>query len=144
MSGKRACAEAQALLSLSLDEELSPLERRKLERHVGECPDCLRRSANVEAMTRMLRDLPPEAPSALALPRLTLRRRLARSSIPAAAAVIFASLGLVALQGSVDLGQGNVSPPVQVSSAGLQSPITHSSQPQPQPQYSIAAFVLIP
>ena len=137
-----ACAEALSLLSLSLDEELSPLERHKLERHITECPDCRRRSAGVEAVTRMLRELPPEAPSTLTLPRLP-RRRLARSGFPAAAAIV-ASVGLVALQGSVDVNRGSTSPTVEVSSATWQSPVTHSSQPQPPPQYAAAAIAWIP
>jgi len=139
----QACAEAFSLLSLSLDEELSPLERHKLERHIAECPDCRRRGAGVEALTRMLRELPPEAPSSLTLPRLPGRRRLARSGLPAAAAIV-ASLGLVALQGSVDVNHGSLSPTVEVSSPAWQSPVTHSSQPQPQPQYAAAAIAWIP
>jgi predicted anti-sigma-YlaC factor YlaD len=139
----RACAEALSLLSLSLDEELGPLERHKLERHLAECPDCRRRSAGVEAVTRMLRELSPEAPSTLTLPRLPRRRRLARSGFPAAAAIV-ASLGLVALQGSVDVNRSSTSSTVEVSNATWQSPVTHSSQPQPPPQYAAAAIAWIP
>ena len=58
-----ACADALALLSLSLDQELSPLESRKLERHLHGCPGCSRKGAGIVAITRELRSLPLETPS---------------------------------------------------------------------------------
>jgi anti-sigma factor RsiW len=143
MYGKQACAEALSLLSLSLDEELSPLEGHKLERHLRACPECRRRGAELETITRTLRDLPLETPSLSSLPRLPWRRRVARSGIPVAAAMVAAVLGLVALQGSEDIGPGAVSPTVTVSSAPRFSPVNHSLPPQPRPQY-VTAVVWLP
>ena len=133
-----------ALLSLSLDQELTPLESRKLERHVRECPACARRSTVIEAITRALRGLPLEAPTVSSLPHLPLRRRIARTGFPAAAAMIVASLGLVALQGSVNAGPRDISPAATVSNAVRLSPVTYSLSPQPQQQYASAAVVWLP
>jgi anti-sigma factor RsiW len=144
INGKHACAEALSLLSLSLDEELGPLENYKLERHLRDCPDCKRRGACVEAITRMLRDLPLESPSVSSPPRLPWRRRFVRAGIPVAAAMIAASLGLVALQGSTGMGSGVMTPTVPVSNTTEQSPVTHSLPPQPQPQYASAALIWRP
>ena len=138
MIGKRACADALASLSLSLDLELSPLERRKLDRHLFGCPDCRRIGASIEAITLALRDLPLEAPSVSLLPHLPRRRRIARNSLPAAAAVIVASLGLVALQGSVGASTGDMNPALTVSSTPRLSPVTYAISPQQQP-YAYAA-----
>lgn len=131
------------MLSLSLDEELSPLESHKLERHFRDCPDCRRRGACVEAITRTLRDLPLEVPFVSSQPRLPWRRRVARAGIPVAAAMVAASLGLVTLQGSVDMGSGVVSPTVTVSSTTRFSPVNYSLPPQSQPQY-VSALVWLP
>jgi len=143
MNSKHVCADALGLLSLSLDQELSPLERLKLERHLRDCPDCRRRCAGIEALTRALRALPLDLPSVSALPHLPWRRRIVRTGLPAAA-VIAASFGLVALQGSVDMGSGGVSPTVTVSNVVGLSPVNHSLPPQPQPQYVSAGFVFTP
>jgi predicted anti-sigma-YlaC factor YlaD len=97
----RACEDALALFSLSLDEEPSPLERRKLDRHLLSCAECRRRAAAIDAVTVALRGLPPEVPAGSSVPSTPRRHRIARTGIPAAAAVAMASLGLVALQGSV-------------------------------------------
>ena len=141
--GKNVCADALALLSLSLDQELSSLERRKLDRHVLVCPDCSRKGAGFEAITLTLRSLPPELPSVSLLPHLPWRRRVARNSLPAAAAVIVASLGLVALQGSVSASPGDMSPALTVLSTSELSPITYAIPPQQQP-YAYAAAVQAP
>lgn len=138
MIDKRTCADALASLSLSLDQELSPIERRKLERHLAGCPDCGRKGASVEAITLTLRTLPLEAPSVSVLPHLPRRRRVARSGLPAAAAAIVASLGLVVLQGSAGASSGDVNPALTVSSTPKQLPVTYVRQPQLQP-YANAA-----
>jgi len=133
-----------ALLSRSLDQELGPLELRKLERHLRECPGCRRRGESIEAITHTLRSLPLATPSVPLQPRLPWRRRVARTGFPAAAAVAVASLGLVALQGSVNAGSGSISPAVTVSSAPRLSPVTHSLPPQPEQQSMSAAVVWLP
>ena len=143
MNGKHVCADALSLLSLSLDEELSPLEHLKLERHLRVCPDCRSRADGIDAITRALRGLPLEAPSVSALPHLPWRRRIARTGFPAAA-VLVASFGVVALQGSVDLGSGGMSPAATVPSAVTLSPVNQSLPPQLRPQYQSAGFVFAP
>jgi anti-sigma factor RsiW len=132
MIGNRACADALASLSLSLDQELSALERRKLERHLVGCPGCRLRGASIEAIALALRDLPPEVPSVSLLPHLPWRRRFARKSLPVTMAVIVASLGLVALQGSVGASSGDMNPALTVPSTPKQSPVTYAIPPQPQ------------
>lgn len=144
LTGKYVCADALALLSRSLDEELSALELHKLQRHISDCPACGRRSAVIEAFTRTLRTLPLETPSVSSLPHLPLRRRIARTGFPAAAAMIVASLGLVALQGSVNAGPQSVSPNLTVSNAVSLSPVTYSLSPQLQQQHESAAVVWLP
>jgi len=119
------------------------MERLKLERHLRDCADCRRRTAGIEALTRALRALPLDAPSVSALPHLPWRRRIVRTGLPAAAMIV-ASFGLVALQGSVDMGSGGVSPTVTVSNVVGLSPVNHSLPPQPQPQYASAGFVFTP
>ncbi len=137
MSGDRVCADTLGLLSLSLDQELTPLDRRKLERHLLYCPDCRRKGVSLETITLTLRTLPPEAPSFFLLPHLPWRRRVARNSLPAAAAVIVASLGLVALQGSVGTSYGDTTPALTVSNTPTPSPVTYAISPQQQlPAYT--------
>jgi predicted anti-sigma-YlaC factor YlaD len=138
-----ACAEALSLLSLSLDEELNPLDSHKLERHLRDCPDCRRKGACFEAIASTLRELPLETPSVSSSPRLPRRRRIARAGIPVAAAMIAASLGLVALQGSTDMGSGVVSPTATVSSARPLSPVTHSLPSQERPEF-VSALIVLP
>lgn len=141
--GNHACAEVLSLLSLSLDEELSLLESHKLERHLRECPDCRHKGACFEGITRTLRELPLETPSVSSRPHLPRRRRIARTGIPVAAAMVAASLGLVALQGSADMGSGVVSPTAPVSSARPLSPVTHSLPSQERPEF-VSALIVLP
>ena len=141
MIAKRACADALASLSLSLDQELNSIESCKLERHLLNCPDCRRKGASVEAITLVLRDLPLETPSISVLPHLPWRRRVARNSLPATAAAIVASLGLVALQGSVGASSGDMNPALTVSRTPKQSPVTYVIPPQLQPYANAAVRV---
>jgi predicted anti-sigma-YlaC factor YlaD len=129
-TGVRACDDALALLSLSLDEELSTLERRKLERHLRFCPACRRTSVGIEGATVALRGLPLETPSASFSPHAPWRRRVARTGLSTMAAVAFASLGLVALQGSVNGDSNGITSTVTVPEVSSLSPITSVPQPQ--------------
>jgi anti-sigma factor RsiW len=139
MTGERACADALTSLSLSLDQELSPLERCKLERHLLGCPDCRHKGASVEAITLALRDLPSEEPSVSLLPHLSWRHRAARTSLLATTAVVIAaSLGLVTLQGSVGTSSGDMNPVLTGSSTPNQLPVSYATLPQPQPYASSA------
>lgn len=139
MIGKRACADALASLSLSLDQELNSIESCKLERHLLNCPDCRRKGASIEAIALALRGLPLEAPSISVLPHPSWRRRVARNSLPATAAAIVASLGLVALQGSVGASSGDMNPALTVSRTPRPAPVPYVIRPQSQP-YANAAF----
>jgi anti-sigma factor RsiW len=122
----RACEDALALFSLSLDEEPSPLERRKLNRHLRSCAECRRRAAAIDAVTVTLRDLPPEVPAGSSLPSTPRRHRIARTGIPAVAAVAVASLGLVALQGSVTGNIPAVTATVTVPDSSTPSSATYT------------------
>jgi predicted anti-sigma-YlaC factor YlaD len=124
-----ACDDALALLSLSLDGELSVLEQQRLERHLRACPPCRYRSLGIESMTTMLRSLPPEAPSVSSRPRARRRQRITRTGLPAVAAMAVASLGLITLQGSVT-GEPGITATVTVPTVPILSPITSAPQPQ--------------
>lgn len=145
ITAKRSCADALALFSLSLDQELGHLGARRLERHLLGCADCRRKSSSIEANTLALRSLPLEAPSVSLMPsHLPWRRRIARTGLPAAAAMIASALALVALQGSVDAGSGGMSRTTTVSNAVTFSPVTHSLPPQSQQQSMNASLVWVP
>jgi hypothetical protein len=58
--------------------------------------------------------------------------------------MVVASLGLVALQGSVNAGPQGVSPSLTVSNAVSLSPVTYSPSSQLQQQHASAAVVWLP
>jgi anti-sigma factor RsiW len=55
-----------AHLSEYVDEDLSPAERRRVEEHVGMCPQCRRVLDTLRRTVRSLMGLPAEAPPDLA------------------------------------------------------------------------------
>jgi predicted anti-sigma-YlaC factor YlaD len=57
------CRAARELVSLSLDCELSALERRRLDRHLRDCAPCRLYGARVKAITYALRSAPLELSS---------------------------------------------------------------------------------
>ena len=65
-----ACERARQTISLMLDGEVSQLERVLLKRHLEACPQCLAFAADVNALTRELREAPlVEAERPVTLPR---------------------------------------------------------------------------
>ncbi len=57
---KREHRFAHSHMSDYIDEELAPPERRRLEDHVGMCPQCRRVLATLRRSLRDLRSLSPE------------------------------------------------------------------------------------
>ena len=56
----RTCETARALVARSLDESLPELPRDVMELHLAGCADCARFAHDVELVTHVLRDAPPE------------------------------------------------------------------------------------
>jgi anti-sigma factor RsiW len=94
------CDRARQLTSLRLDDQLSALEGRLLERHLSSCAACRNFEAQVSSTTALIRATPPASPSRRldprprALPRFSLERR-------GTALVAAAALALGALVGSL-------------------------------------------
>jgi predicted anti-sigma-YlaC factor YlaD len=93
-----ACERASQAISLRLDGELTQLDARALERHLGRCPRCRRINDELAGFTALLRSAPPELPAThfvVASPRYAgaaAIRRLALVTAVAATMVSFASL----------------------------------------------------
>ena len=91
------CERVRAQISLRLDGELSELESRMLEAHVGRCAECAAYQADVVSLTTTLREAPLEPlERPVVLRRGGRRVSFARMQIGAAAALAVAVLGLVA------------------------------------------------
>ncbi|GIU94900.1 MAG: hypothetical protein KatS3mg012_1357 [Gaiellaceae bacterium] len=89
-----ACERAREQVSLSLDGELSELERRLLDAHLARCGACQAFAQEVVAFTEALRAAPLEA---VREPIVVERRRrlpLGRVQVAAAAALAFLAVGL--------------------------------------------------
>ena len=108
------CERARLWVSLSLDGELSEIERVSLRAHVGRCAACAAFEGDVGALTLELRSAPPVSPATadvggfatpVALPR---RRSTAVRvlQISAAAAAVVLAAGLGSLAGSLSSGGG--------------------------------------
>ena len=54
------CAEARALFSALVDDELSPAERAAVDAHLGGCAECRRELARFSSTVSMVRALPAE------------------------------------------------------------------------------------
>ena len=79
-----ACERAAQWISLELDDELEPLERAALDRHLGRCPACAAARAAVGSFTALMRAAPalgPRLPTVLAPARPRRRLRLAAAGI---------------------------------------------------------------
>ncbi len=83
------CERARQSASLALDGELSELETRLLERHVGECAACREWAASIEETAALVRAAPLEQPTEVFVPRRRVaspvRRRVAIAAVVAAA-----------------------------------------------------------
>ena len=54
------CADARALFSALVDDELSPAERAAIDAHLAGCAECRRELARFSSTVSMVRALPPE------------------------------------------------------------------------------------
>ena len=109
-----ACVGAHAQVSRRLDGELSQLEERMLESHLGRCADCRAFADDVASFTRDLREAPLEP---LGFPIVVGGRRrrvmLARAQLGIAAAVavaVISSVLHVAIPSSTTTSQAFRSP----------------------------------
>lgn len=139
-----ACSRSLELFSLSLDGELDPLQAYQLGRHLGACASCRRKTARLEALTRLLRAAPLAPAPAFAMPRRDWRRRFFQRGIPAAAALSVLALGLGLLHGSTEPGGRLTVPGVTAPAASEQAQITYAIQPQPQQTYANATLLWSP
>lgn len=117
------CERAREQVSLSLDGELSQLERRLLDAHLARCAACSAYAVDVAAFTAEMRAAPLEQ---LSRPVVVRRRRgvmLGRAQAAAAAALAFLAVGIAGQLSSTGAespalsrfdGSANLSPPRSV------------------------------
>ncbi len=73
---KRACKRSLIRISAFLDDELSPLERQKLESHLAVCPDCSGYLEKLRGVSGLVKSLPALAPGRESILELKARLRL--------------------------------------------------------------------
>lgn len=78
LNSRRDHRWAQPRLSEYVDGELPPRERRRLAAHEGQCPECARLIATLEALLILLTSLRAAPGSALAVTERTLETVRAR------------------------------------------------------------------
>ena len=89
------CERVRSQISLRLDGELSELESRMLDAHLGRCADCAAYDADARAFTTELRAAPLEPLARpIVLGRPGRRVSVARMQVGVAAAVAVAVLGV--------------------------------------------------
>lgn len=106
----RNCERARAWVSLRLDEEISELEERLLEAHLGRCASCQEFEETVQGAVLTLRAQPLER---IDHPVVVFRRRrlaVGQSAVASVAAVVAAVVGV-----------GTV-----LTTGALRSPSTHT------------------
>ncbi len=89
-----ACDRFREQVSLSLDGELSQLERRMLDAHLARCASCAAFSDDLGRFTEDLRRAPFERPRNPIVVQRPRRVALARLQVGVAAAFALAALGL--------------------------------------------------
>jgi anti-sigma factor RsiW len=95
------CERTRALVSASLDGELSELGRARLDAHVAECDACCEYRRSAQQTTRLLRSAPlEELRLPIVLPRP--RHRLARIAQAGSAAAAAAAVAVIALAGTFE------------------------------------------
>jgi predicted anti-sigma-YlaC factor YlaD len=97
------CERARAAISLELDDELSPLERAFLERHLARCAGCRAFRLECAGFTRELRDASLERMAGFAGDVVALRR-VRRRVLPRQVAAI-ASVATLAVGGLYTIAQ---------------------------------------
>jgi predicted anti-sigma-YlaC factor YlaD len=100
------CERARQQLSLRVDSELSEFELMLLDAHLSRCGDCRAFAQGITGLTEALRAVPVEEPSiSFQAPRRRARMDVLlagslRAGSAAAAVVVVAISGLIALNGS--------------------------------------------
>jgi hypothetical protein len=95
----RVCSRAREWSSLQLDGELSELEQRMLEAHLGRCVSCRELDARQAALTAVLRATPLERPARpITVPHQGRRMPVRALRIGAAAALLIVVAGLGTLR----------------------------------------------
>jgi len=102
-----ACERARTWVSLSLDGELSELERRLLEAHLGRCAACASFATEVECVVRELRSAPLE-PATGTLTSVTWRRRQVAPAVRIAGRIGAVAAAAAAGIAMFSLGAGSV------------------------------------
>ena len=118
------CERIRAVISASLDGEVSEVEQATADAHVDACAACRAYAASLEETSRVLRTAPLEELSfPIVLP--SHRLRLARTmQLGAAAAAVAATVFISVTVGTSPNGGGltSLSPAANVPAAYLQSP----------------------
>jgi predicted anti-sigma-YlaC factor YlaD len=102
------CQRVRAQVSLRLDDELSQLERRMVDTHLGRCATCRDYAADLTMFTYEVRSAPLEE---LQRPVVVERRRrqaFARLQSGVAAAVAIVAIGVTAQLASSDRSEAPV------------------------------------
>jgi predicted anti-sigma-YlaC factor YlaD len=110
------CERVRARAALAPDGELSQLERRLLDVHLGHCEDCREFAFGVAVVARELRAARP-APPARSLAPILSRPRLVRVRFAAAAAAVAALALGIAQRAPLPTGGDLPSAPVAGASA---------------------------
>jgi len=88
------CQRVRAQVSLQLDGELSQLERRMLDAHLGRCAVCRGYAADLATFTNELRSAPLEVLAHPVIIRRPRRLALARMQAGVAAVIAIAAIGV--------------------------------------------------
>jgi anti-sigma factor RsiW len=111
----RQCERARECASLRLDGELSEFEQALLQAHLGRCEACRSFAAELEGITREIRNAPLETlEQPVALPS---RRRISWRpvEVAAAAALMLTALGVTGAVSTLD----NSNPSLNFASPGV-------------------------
>jgi predicted anti-sigma-YlaC factor YlaD len=102
-----ACERARTWVSLSLDGELSELERRLLDAHLVRCAGCSSFAAEIEGVVGQLRSAPLE-PATGTLASVTWRRRQVTPAVRVAGRIGAVAAAAAAGIAMFSLGAGSV------------------------------------
>jgi anti-sigma factor RsiW len=94
MQASAVCERAREQVSLSLDGELSQLERRLLDAHLARCGACSAYASDVTVFTGQMRAAPLESPTNPVVIRRHRGLIVGRAQVVAAAALAFLAVGI--------------------------------------------------